>query len=127
MLIPSPSFLYGVAGIVGIIENKKISPRVIATEAALGLIEKLKQKHGPSMFHQLGGCCDGSSPMCYAAGEFLVGEQDVKLGEIGGCPFYIGALQYEYWRFRSCHILLSSRRAHHLFGTNPAEFWTSIN
>ncbi|WP_022949183.1 DUF779 domain-containing protein [Methylohalobius crimeensis] len=72
--------------------------RVIATEAALSLIEKLKAKHGPLMFHQSGGCCDGSSPMCYPEGEFLVGDQDILLGEIGGCPFYIGKAQYGYWK-----------------------------
>jgi uncharacterized protein (DUF779 family) len=72
--------------------------RVLATPSALALIEKLKQKHGALMFHQSGGCCDGSSPMCYAEGEFLIGNQDVKLGEIGGCSFYIGAAQYEYWK-----------------------------
>ena len=49
------------------------------------------------MFHQSGGCCDGSSPMCYPAGEFRVGPQDVLLGEIAGCKFYIGAAQFEYW------------------------------
>ncbi len=73
-------------------------PRVVATEAALKLIEKLKAEHGPLMFHQSGGCCDGSSPMCYPRGEFRVGSQDVLLGEIGGCPFYISKSQYEYWR-----------------------------
>lgn len=72
--------------------------RVVATPAALELIELLKAKHGPLMFHQSGGCCDGSSPMCYPAGEFKVGGQDVLLGEIGGCHFYIGAAQYEYWK-----------------------------
>ena len=72
--------------------------RVTATEAALALIETLKTKHGPLMFHQSGGCCDGSAPMCYPDGEFLVGDQDVKLGEIGGCSFYISASQYEYWK-----------------------------
>jgi uncharacterized protein len=50
------------------------------------------------MFHQSGGCCDGSAPMCFPAGEFKVGGQDVLLGEIAGCPFYIGAAQFEYWR-----------------------------
>ena len=54
--------------------------------------------HGPLMFHQSGGCCDGSSPMCYPKGDFRVGPQDVHLGEIEGCPFYIGAAQFEYWR-----------------------------
>ena len=72
--------------------------RVIATPAALELIERLKAKHGALMFHQSGGCCDGSAPMCYPDGDFLVGDQDVKLGEIGGCAFYIGAAQYEYWK-----------------------------
>lgn len=72
--------------------------RVIATPAALELIERLKAKHGALMFHQSGGCCDGSAPMCYPDGDFLVGEQDVRLGEIGGCAFYIGAAQYEYWK-----------------------------
>ncbi len=72
--------------------------RVLATDAALDLIARLKAKHGPLMFHQSGGCCDGSSPMCYPDGELLVGDGDVRLGEIGGCPFYIGAAQYEYWK-----------------------------
>lgn len=72
--------------------------RVTATDAALNLIEDLKQQHGSLMFHQSGGCCDGSSPMCYPNGEFIVGSQDVLLGEIGSCPFYIGAQQYEYWK-----------------------------
>lgn len=72
--------------------------RVIATPAALELIDRLKSRHGPLMFHQSGGCCDGSSPMCYPAGEFRIGGQDVLLGEIGGCPFYMGAAQFEYWQ-----------------------------
>ncbi|MBE3553092.1 MAG: DUF779 domain-containing protein [Kyrpidia tusciae] len=70
----------------------------MATEAALQLIEKLRSLHGPLMFHQSGGCCDGSAPMCYPQGEFKVGSQDVQLGEIGGCPFYMSRSQYEYWR-----------------------------
>jgi uncharacterized protein (DUF779 family) len=72
--------------------------RVVATAAALALIETLKAKHGPLMFHQSGGCCDGSAPMCYPDGEFMVGEADVKLGEIGGCPFYMSRAQFEYWQ-----------------------------
>jgi hypothetical protein len=72
--------------------------RVVATPAALELIELLKTRHGELMFHQSGGCCDGSSPMCYPRGEFLIGGQDVLLGDIGGCPFYIGAAQFEYWQ-----------------------------
>lgn len=72
--------------------------RVIATDEALQLIEKLKEKHGPLMFHQSGGCCDGSSPMCYPEGEFMTGSSDVLLGEIGGSPFYMSKKQYEYWK-----------------------------
>lgn len=72
--------------------------RVVATPAALELIESLKAQHGDLMFHQSGGCCDGSSPMCYQLGEFRVGGQDVLLGEIGSCPFYMGAAQFEYWQ-----------------------------
>jgi uncharacterized protein (DUF779 family) len=72
--------------------------RVIATPEALELIAKLEAIHGPLMFHQSGGCCDGSAPMCYPKGDFRVGPQDVLLGEIAGCQFYIGAAQFEYWR-----------------------------
>lgn len=72
--------------------------RVIATEAALELIELLKERHGPIMFHQSGGCCDGSSPMCYPDGDLIIGAQDVLLGEIGGAPFYIHKNQFEYWK-----------------------------
>jgi uncharacterized protein len=72
--------------------------RVLITDAAAAMVDKLKGRHGPLMFHQSGGCCDGSAPMCYPAGEFRVGGQDVRLGEIAGCSFYIGAAQFEYWR-----------------------------
>jgi uncharacterized protein len=72
--------------------------RVIATDAALALIDKLRARHGDLMFHQSGGCCDGSAPMCFQLGEFKLGGGDVLLGEIGGCPFYMGGQQFEYWR-----------------------------
>lgn len=72
--------------------------RVIATAATLALIERLNAKYGPLMFHQSGGCCDGSAANCYPLGEILIGPSDVLLGEIGGCPFYIGRAQYEYWK-----------------------------
>lgn len=73
------------------------TPRVTVTPAALELIATLRSKHGPLIFHQSGGCCDGSSPMCYAKGELMVGGSDVQLGEIDGCPFYMSAAQFEYW------------------------------
>jgi uncharacterized protein len=72
--------------------------QVLATESALQLIDKLRGKHGPVLFHQSGGCCDGSSPMCYPQSDFIVGDRDVQLGEIGGVPFYISAPQFEYWK-----------------------------
>jgi len=72
--------------------------RVNVTEQAKQLIDTLRGEHGELMFHQSGGCCDGSSPMCYPRGEFRVGSRDVLLGEIAGCPFYMGREQFEYWR-----------------------------
>jgi len=72
--------------------------QVIATPAAIALMENLKSKHGELMFHQSGGCCDGSSPMCYPRGEFLTGDSDVLLGDLEGTPFYISRPQFEYWK-----------------------------
>ena len=72
--------------------------RVLATDSALALIDRLKVQHGELMFHQSGGCCDGSSPMCYPRGEFRVGASDVCLGDIGGAPFYMSESQFEYWK-----------------------------
>jgi uncharacterized protein (DUF779 family) len=70
---------------------------VLVTEAAAAVLRGLEAEHGPLLFHQSGGCCDGSSPMCYPRGEFRIGARDVLLGDIGGTPFYIGALQFEVW------------------------------
>lgn len=73
--------------------------RVVATPAALELIDHLKAKHGAAlMFYQSHGCCDGSSPMCYLVGELTPSRHDLRIGQIGGCPFYISAAQYEYWQ-----------------------------
>jgi uncharacterized protein (DUF779 family) len=72
--------------------------RVIATPAAIALIEEIRADVPSILFHQSGGCCDGSSPMCYPASEFRVGERDVKLGEVAGVPVYISASQFEAWR-----------------------------
>ena len=71
---------------------------VRATDAALDLIAEIRRDHPDILFHQSGGCCDGSSPMCYSAGEFLVGDNDVLLGRIGGAPFYISSAQYAAWQ-----------------------------
>lgn len=75
-----------------------MTARILATDAALALIAKLSARNGALMFHQSGGCCDGSAPMCYPAGEFRLGASDVKLGEIGGMGFYMSASQFEYWK-----------------------------
>lgn len=72
--------------------------QVVATPAAIALIGELRAEYGDILFHQSGGCCDGSSPMCYPRREFLVGDSDVHLGEIGGVPFYISRPQFEYWK-----------------------------
>jgi uncharacterized protein (DUF779 family) len=72
--------------------------QVLCTEAAAALIAKLAARHGELMFHQSGGCCDGSSPMCYPRGEFLTGEQDVLLGHVCNTPFYMSRSQFEYWK-----------------------------
>ncbi|WP_019504663.1 DUF779 domain-containing protein [Pleurocapsa sp. PCC 7319] len=82
--------------------------KVIATEAALALIAQLKAEHGSLMFHQSGGCCDGSTPMCFPEGELIIGDGDVLLGEIGECPFYISASQYEYWKHTQLIIDVAS-------------------
>lgn len=71
--------------------------RVTATAAALELIAALRARHGPLMFFQSGGCCDGSTPMCYPVGEFNISDTDVHLGELDGAPFYMGCEQFAYW------------------------------
>lgn len=72
--------------------------RVTATDAALELINRLTKRHGPLMFHQSGGCCDGSAPMCYPEGDFKTGNSDMHMGDIGGAPFYMSKDQFEYWK-----------------------------
>lgn len=72
--------------------------KVTATPDALRLLGEIIADHGPVLFHQSGGCCDGSSPMCYPQGDFLIGDRDVQLGEIGGMPFYISGSQFELWK-----------------------------
>jgi len=72
--------------------------QVEATESALQLIAEIVADHGPVLFHQSGGCCDGSAPMCYANGDFIIADHDVQMGEIGGMPFYIGGKQFEAWK-----------------------------
>jgi len=73
--------------------------RVDATQTAKELIDRLRKEHGTElMFHQSGGCCDGSAPMCFEVGDFMVGSRDVKMGEIHGCEFFMSPEQFEYMR-----------------------------
>jgi uncharacterized protein len=75
----------------------ELPSQVLATDLAIHLIRVLRQKHGPLMFHQSGGCCDGSSPLCLKEGELPLSPQDMRLGELAGAPFYIDTEQYERW------------------------------
>jgi len=74
------------------------TPRVLITPAAEKVVDQLKDRFGELMFHQSGGCCDGSQPMCFEKGEFKTGESDVLLGEISGSEFYMSRDQFEYWQ-----------------------------
>ena len=77
-------------------ELRKRTSHVVGTPEAVALIQQLKQQHGPVMFHQSGGCCDGSVPLCFRRDEFRVSAQDVHFGDIDGTPFYVGVSQYKY-------------------------------
>ncbi|GEO99733.1 DUF779 domain-containing protein [Methylobacterium haplocladii] len=85
-------------------DNAGTPLRVTATPAALDLIEELKADYGPVMFHQSGGCCDGSSPMCYPVGDFITSDGDVHLGQVGGADFFISRSQFGVWQHT--HIIL---------------------
>lgn len=81
-----------------------MTPRVIVSDAARSVIDQLRAVHGPLLFHQSGGCCDGSAPMCYAVGELYIGDQDVWLGRIHECDFYMSAFQFEYWKHTQLEV-----------------------
>lgn len=84
--------------------------RVLVTPAAEKVINQLKEKNGPLMFHQSGGCCDGSQPMCFVEGEFRIGSSDVRIGEIAGCPFFMNENQFEYWKHTQLTIDITPGR-----------------
>src|SRR5512136_2668969 len=73
-------------------------PRVETTPEAAAVLRQLEAEHGPLLFHQSGGCCDGSSPMCYPRGEFRIGQRDVYLGDVAGTPVYIGGHPFDDWQ-----------------------------
>jgi len=78
---------------------QKYISRVLITDEAKNVIDKLKQTHQKElMFHQSGGCCDGSSPMCFTEGEFLISDNDAFMGRVADCPFFMSKEQYEYWK-----------------------------
>nr|WP_294860530.1 DUF779 domain-containing protein [uncultured Fluviicola sp.] len=84
--------------------------RIDITTEAIGVINQLKKRFGELMFHQSGGCCDGSQPMCFEKGEFKVGGSDVCLGEIEGCEFWMSKDQFEYWKFTHLTLAVTAGR-----------------
>ena len=87
-----------------------MTQRVQATDAAKEVIDKLREQHGALMFHQSGGCCDGSSPMCFPKGELMLNENDIFLGTIHGCDFYMSNDQFEYWKHTQLTIDVTQGR-----------------
>lgn len=86
------------------------TPRVLATDEARELIQRLQQQYGELIFHQSGGCCDGSQPMCFEKGDFRIGGSDVCLGSIEHCPFWMSKDQFEYWQHTQLIIDVVSGR-----------------
>lgn len=76
----------------------EIPQRVLATTEARTVIQQLREKFGDLLFHQSGGCCDGSAPMCFQLGDYRIGSNDICMGEIEGCPFYMSSDQFAYWK-----------------------------
>ncbi|HEV7382971.1 MAG TPA: DUF779 domain-containing protein [Dyadobacter sp.] len=75
-----------------------MTSRVLITPGAEAIVNQLRERFGELMFHQSGGCCDGSQPMCFEKGEFRTGDSDVLLGQIAGCDFFMSRDQFEYWQ-----------------------------
>lgn len=84
--------------------------RISVTEKAEEVIEQLREQHGELIFHQSGGCCDGSAPMCFEKGDFLIGSRDLCLGEIHGCNFYMASDQFEYYKYMHITVDVSEGR-----------------
>lgn len=87
-----------------------MTPRVTVSENAKNVIKQLKSKYGELMFHQSGGCCDGSQPMCFEKGDFKLGNSDICLGEIEGCEFWMSKDQFEYWQHTQLNINITEGR-----------------
>ncbi len=86
------------------------TPRVLITEEAEKVVDELRSRFGELMFHQSGGCCDGSQPMCFEKGDFKVGSSDVCLGTIAGCEFWMAKDQFEYWKHTQLTIDITNGR-----------------
>jgi len=84
--------------------------RVSVTDKAKAVIDQLRDKHGALIFHQSGGCCDGSAPICFEKDDFLTGSRDLCLGEIHGCKFYMASDQFEYYKNMHLTIDVSQGR-----------------
>ena len=84
--------------------------RLTISAEAIAVVNELKIKFGELMFHQSGGCCDGSQPMCFEKGDFKVGNSDVCIGTIEGCEFWMSKDQFEYWKYTQLHIHVSKGR-----------------
>jgi uncharacterized protein (DUF779 family) len=84
--------------------------RVTISDEARLVVQELKRKFGELMFHQSGGCCDGSQPMCFEKGDFILGNSDVCLGEIEGCEFWMNKDQFEYWKYTQLNIHITKGR-----------------
>lgn len=84
--------------------------RVTISPEAIDIVNDLKKRFGELMFHQSGGCCDGSQPMCFEKGDFKVGSSDVCIGRIEGCEFWMSKDQFEYWQYTQLHIHVSKGR-----------------
>lgn len=91
-------------------KSAKMTKRVLITDRASKIVDKLKEKHGNLMFHQSGGCCDGSSPMCFPKGELMLNENDVWLGNIHDCDFYMSKDQFEYWQHTQLTVDITTGR-----------------
>jgi uncharacterized protein (DUF779 family) len=87
-----------------------MTKRVLITPEASEVVATLKAKFGDLMFHQSGGCCDGSQPMCFEKGDFKVGASDVCLGSIDGCEFWMSKDQFEYWQYTQLTIDITKGR-----------------
>jgi uncharacterized protein (DUF779 family) len=87
-----------------------MTPRVTISPEAVEVVNSLKARFGDLMFHQSGGCCDGSQPMCFEKGDFKVGQSDVCIGEIEGCAFWMSKDQFEYWKYTQLHIHVTKGR-----------------